>query len=322
MGTPIQEPDFSPDLFDIRHVIDIGLLSRNDILGDRGAKGWRASSLGYCLRRQLFDRAGVPATRNEGLSRTLWLGDIIHRAVQRMITDSGLMLAEEITLSLPDDDITGHVDLIWGGSVQDFDYQSIADRYGMFGADFISNYRKTLLGMYGEDAEFPVTMTEFKSANQWSAEGAYRDGVQFHHGIQAGVYKLMAESNPGQLPDTVEKIERFQVVMMAKSDLKMPVFDIFDSWSERAQDRLHFLNQFWAEQTIPPCTCGQDISWEARYCKYRHPADEGSKNPRCCMPELIDNADPEFWIDVITREVDEDVQRAVDEEEVLRREEG
>jgi hypothetical protein len=39
------------------------------------------------------------------------------------------------------------------------------------------------------------------------------------------------------------------------------------------------------------------------------------------MPELIDNADPEFWIDVITREVDEEVQRAKDEEEVLRREE-
>lgn len=320
MGTPIQEPGFDPGLHDIRHVIDLGLMARNEILGDSGAEAWRASSLGYCLRRQLFDRAGVPATRKEGLSRTLWLGDIIHRAVQRMVTDSGLMLAEEITLLDDDTHLSGHVDLIWGGTVQDFDYGAAADRYGVFGADFISNYRKSLNLLYGEGDVFPVTMTEFKSANQWSAEGAYRDGVQFHHGIQAGAYRFMAESHPEVFPDAVAEhggITRFQVVMLAKSDLKMPVFEIFPGWAGRAEERLHFLNEFWAEKMVPPCTCGQDIGWEKRYCKYRHPADEGKKDPRCCMPDLIEGADPAFWADVLTQEVEDEAQRSADEQEVL-----
>jgi hypothetical protein len=323
MGTPIQEPEL--DLSgDIRHIIDFGLASRNAIFGDSGAKAWRASSLGYCLRRQMFERAGVPKPRRDDGSRTLWLGDIIHRAVQQMIYNSGLLLAEEITLLDEELHLSGHVDLVWGGMIQDWDYDDLVETHSMYWADFITNYRKALIEHYGKDTFFKVTLTEFKSANQYSAEKAYTDGVSFHHGIQAGAYRLMAERNPSVFPEVVRRnrgIDQYQVVMLAKSDLKMPVFDIFPSAAERALERVSLLNQAWAEQVIPPCTCGQEISWEARYCAYRHPDDAGSRNPRCCMPELIEQADPSFWAEVLTEEIDEEAQRLADEQEVLPREE-
>ena len=321
MGTPIQEPGFEPGLHDFRHLIDIGLLSRREILGDSGAPAWRASSLGYCLRRQLFNRAKVPGTREPGGFRTLWLGDIIHRAVQRMVTDAGLMLGDEIALADEELNLTGHVDLIWGGPVQEIDYQAFADRYGVWGADFITHYRKSITSLYQGFPPFPVTMAELKSANQYSAERSFKEGVEFHHGMQAGGYRLMAERQPELLPPGVDGIERYQVVMIAKSDMKMPIFDIYDRWAQAALERVSLLNEAWAEQRIPPCTCGQDIKWEARYCMYQHPDDAGKKEPRCCMPDLIENADPSFWIDVVTGEVEEEAQRIADEEEVLPKEE-
>ena len=289
---PIQEPSFDPARHDIRHVLDIGLDARRDVLGAPKARGFRASSLGYCLRRQLLERAGVPVPPGGGDRglRTLWLGDLIHGGFQRMMRDSGLLIAEELTLEDPDTDMTGHVDMVWGGKVADLD-PDLHERVSTFTLDFISAFRDELRDRYGD--WFPITLAELKSAAQYGAEKAYTDGPSFHHVIQAGWYRGAAEKYPGNLPDVVIEggggIQRFQLVMIAKNDLKMPVFDILPSHAQRAMERAEELTALWddEEARLPPCTCGIDLSWEPRYCRYRDP-NSPDRNPACCGDHLTD----------------------------------
>lgn len=289
---PIQEPSFAPERHDIRHVLDIGLDARRGVMGMPKSKGFRASSLGYCLRRQVFERAGVerPGPDDMGL-RTLWLGDLIHGGFQRMMRDSGLLISEEFTLEDPTSDTTGHVDMIWGGEPHPLPSDA-HERLGTFTVDFITAYRDQLKFLYGD--WFPVTLAELKSAAQYSAEKAYTDGPSFHHVIQAGWYRGAAERHPERLPDVVLEsehglIERFQLVMIAKNDLRMPVFDILPSHATRAMDRADEVFDYWTDDRapVPPCTCGADLSWEPRYCKYRDPNSPAS-NPRCCGDTLIE----------------------------------
>lgn len=284
----IVEPEFDPAMFDIRHTFDAYLDAKASVFEPtKAAKGFRASSLGYCLRRQFLERAGVPKPGATG-SRTLFLGDIIHGGVQRAFTNMGLMLGEETAFEDEALQITGHVDMIWGGKIQphQLDEGGNSPQWIRFN-DFV---RELLVAKFGTDT-FPIVGAELKSAHQYSAEKAMREGPQFHHQMQAGMYDWFAENHPEQLPVGVEKVEKWQIVMIAKSDLKMPVFDVSPTMKRQAFERITELREYWEDKAMPACTCGVTISWEQKYCPYAY-------GNGCCDDSLIEDAPDSFWEEV------------------------
>jgi len=292
----IIEPEFDPALYDLRHVIDTGLRAKRDTLPSYTPKGWRSSSLGYCPRRQFYERAAVPKPDDGFLaSRTLWLGDMIHHGVQQMFRNSGLLIVEELALEDPDLHVQGHVDMVWGGVIPP-ELLPGEEGYSPKWQAFLLKYRADLLNLYGWERGFPITGTELKSAAQYSAEKMYAEGPQFHHVMQTASYKLMADRHREQLPDVLRKsgVDRWEIGVLAKSDLAMPRFDISATHVERVLERIEGLNAAWDAREVPECRCGKDISWEANYCAYK---DGGG----CCGSGLIEFAtSEEFWAGVET----------------------
>src|SRR6476659_5964620 len=114
----IVEPALDPALFDIRHVVDVALQTKAATRPVRTNKGWTAGSLGYCLRRQFYDRADIP-TKDDYPLRTFWVGDLIAGGLSNIVDNAGLLILSELHLIDPDLDLSGYVDMIWGGLVPD-----------------------------------------------------------------------------------------------------------------------------------------------------------------------------------------------------------
>ena len=283
----IPEPEFHQDRPDIRHVFDIALDAKAHAMPAPVPTGFRSSSLGYCLRRQFLERAGVPKAPQVG-SRTLWLGDQIHYGVQSTFKHLGLMLGEEVRFHDDDLQLTGHVDMIWGGKLQPNLVEPDAVSPNWY--RYLEQVREDLKRRYETD-EFPIMGAELKSAHQYSAEKAAREGPAFHHQMQAGSYDLLSEMHPEQLPIDVDAVEKWQIVMLAKSDLGMPVFDVSPTMKRQARERIEELVQWWESKALPPCTCGVTISWEQRYCPY-------AEGHSCCSDDLIETAPDSFWEEV------------------------
>lgn len=278
---PIHEPEFDSSRFDLRHVIDIGLQAKRELKPPRTNTGWTSGALGYCLRRQFLERAGVEVAESYPL-RTFWIGDLIHNGYQRQLAYSGLLIHEELHLVDEELDLSGYVDMVWGGIIPNFLTDDEKEYKPAF-QEWLKVYRDTLARVYGD--VFPVTGDEMKSANDYSARKMQQEGPQFHHLMQVASYALMEERN--QISDA--SIERWRLSIIDKSDGLMNVFEVRDSHVARAEERIRSLNDYWKARDLPPCTCGKDIPWEVRYCKY-------ATADGCCDAGLIETAtSEEFW---------------------------
>jgi hypothetical protein len=101
-------------LFDtgIRPAIDDYLALKAAEVSDYGDY-WSASSAGYCQRKLIFERLGVPPVIQRGRrtqNRVFEAGHIFHEWVQRITKEAGLSIAQE--LELQDDElmVRGHID--------------------------------------------------------------------------------------------------------------------------------------------------------------------------------------------------------------------
>lgn len=284
----IVEPAFDPARFDIRHVLDIGLAAKRSTSPPRTRSGWTSGNLGYCLRRQMFDRAEVPVVESLPY-RTFWIGDLIHDGYQRMMRNAGLLIREEAHLVDEELNLSGYVDMVWGGLIPE-GLSEDEEEYRQPWQDFLLDYRAELRQRYPEavDVGFPVTGDELKSANDFGARKMQSEGPQFTHLMQAASYWLMADRNPTQLEATVD---RWRLSIIDKSDGLMNVFEVRESHVAQAEERVGELNDLWSSRTVPPCTCGQKLNWEIKYCKYGDGTEKG-----CCEHGLIEKAESaEFW---------------------------
>lgn len=278
----ITEPPFDPARFDIRHIIDLGLQAKRETKTPRTSNRWTAGSLGYCLRRQFLDRAGVPVEEDLPL-RTFWIGDLIHDGYQRMMYNAGILLAEELHLVDEDLDLSGYVDMIWGGPIP-IGLLPHEQHHKEPWQDFLIRYRDEARTHWPEG--LPVTGDELKSANDYSARKMVSEGPSFHHLMQAASYGLILDRDPSQF---VTQVERWRLSIIDKSDGKMVVFEVREAHTQRALERVEKLNAYWKARELPPCTCGVEISWEKNYCKYRD-------GDGCCDPHLVEKAtSEEFW---------------------------
>lgn len=278
--------EFDPATGDIRAILDMGQAVQGSTKDPKAQTGWYASSLGYCLRRQFLDRAGVPSTRKEdGVRRVFWIGDVLENAVINRLRQSGLLLAEQIHVVSTNHHASGYIDFIYGGHPVDEDPEEL-EGYKPSWARYLTTYKAKVREAWPNGV--PITAVELKTANQYAAEKQFAEGPAFHNVMQGGFYEVVHSEEPEQFPEHIRKIDRFQLAVLAKSGGEMMVHDILESHKLKVLGRLDELNEAWPLE-LPPCTCGVVMGWEKTYCPY------ADGNGDCCDQGLIQNAPEDFW---------------------------
>jgi hypothetical protein len=96
----------------IRPVVDEWLLKKSREQRDYGDY-WSASSAGYCHRRLIFERLGVPHVEKDDdarKQRVFTSGTLFHEWIQGITKEAGLSIASEVELQDEDLMIRGHFD--------------------------------------------------------------------------------------------------------------------------------------------------------------------------------------------------------------------
>lgn len=235
------------DLFKtgIRPAVDAWLEEQSKEVRNYG-EYWSASSAGYCLRKNIFERLGVPHIEKESDERKQRIfssGKIFHEWIQRITKDAGLSIAQELELQDEELMIRGHVD------------------------DLIlfKEYTKAENGKYDGVNEHLI-LYDYKTAHSRSFHYAKDRPISYFHKMQVGTYMYMLRKGPKNvvMPKSAEfrgtgfmGVEESRVLKLSKDDLCMMEHQVF--WSEELEKEVlgywTTINRYWAEKKIPPCTC-------------------------------------------------------------------
>jgi hypothetical protein len=210
----------------VRQLIDDYLIAESKKVRDYG-EYWSASSAGYCMRKVIFERLGVPKNNEDARrQRVFTSGHIFHEWIQEITKAAGVSVAQEVELQDEDLMIRGHFD------------------------DLIL-------------ADDKLILYDYKTVNSRSFMWAKKNGnaMSHFHRMQLGtyVYMLKNTTNPDlvptleDLPDLAEarilKIEKDALMMGEQKLLWSPDLerDVVQYWKT--------LNGYWKKQTLPKCTC-------------------------------------------------------------------
>jgi hypothetical protein len=267
------------DLFSsgIRPAIDEYLQKLSEEERDYGDY-WSASSAGYCMRKNIFQRLKVPVTTEKvekaRKQRVFSSGHLFHEWIQGITKEAGLSIAQELELQDEELMIRGHIDdLVW---VQ---------------AEVITRYEK------GKPDEVKVSphliLYDYKTRNSRSFNFAKQPSP--HHRMQVGTYMYMLRNMDNNVEKSksglsfsnniyvdvggetlsTEKLTEARVLNIEKDTLRMA--EVQYLWDEELEadvkDYWTTLNSYWKERKMPPCTCE---TWAATekyndYFKYGEP---------------------------------------------------
>lgn len=215
-------------LFDtgIRPVIDQYLLDEAAKKRDYG-EYWSASSAGYCMRKLIFERLGVPHSTPDDprKQRVFSAGHIFHDWLQELTRDAGLSIAQEVELQDEKLMVRGHFD------------------------DLVLVDGKLIL-------------YDFKTVNSGAFTWAKKNGgtMSHYHRLQLATYMYMLRNGmyQQQYSPAIDELSEARILKISKDDLRMdeqqliytPALEkeIYEYWST--------LNGYWASRKIPKCTCG------------------------------------------------------------------
>ncbi len=198
----------------IRPAFDAYLLEKAKEVRDYGDY-WSASSAGYCQRKVIFERLGVPhvETDSDGrLQRVFLMGHKMHEAIQEVTKEAGLSIASEDELIDDKLMIKGHFD------------------------DLIKT-------------ESGLILYDYKSVNSMSFKYK-KDKMSHYHEYQLGTYLYMLRKQYKDLKEArilnVSKddwrMSEMQLFWTPKLEKK-----VYEYWST--------LNGYWKAKKIPRCTC-------------------------------------------------------------------
>jgi len=142
------------DLFNtgIRPAVDAWLLEKSKEVRDYG-NYWSASSAGYCQRKVIFERLGVPHVETESdarKQRVFTAGHLFHDWLQQLTRDAGLSIAQELELQDEDLMVRGHFDdlVLVEGKLILYDYKTVNSQSFKYKKDNMSHYHWLQLGTY------------------------------------------------------------------------------------------------------------------------------------------------------------------------------
>lgn len=223
-------------LFDtgVRPYIDYYLKKKSEEIRNYG-EYWSASSGGYCMRRVIFERLGVPHVEKDSDARKQRLfeaGHVFHKWYQDITKNAGISIAQELELQDEDLMVRGHID------------------------DLVLLDGKLIL---------------YDAKTQNSRAFTYQKGrpISYYHKMQLGTYMYMLRKKKDGLnwDDPIEgkrivwgltkDLTEARILKISKDDLRMDENQLL--WDEQLEDDIvnywEKLNSYWADKKIPPCTC-------------------------------------------------------------------
>lgn len=207
---------------------------------------WSASSAGYCMRKLIFERLGVPKNNEDARrQRVFTSGHIFHNWIQEITKKAGISLAQEVELQDEELMIRGHFD-------------------DLIRIQLDESGEPVTLG--SEPRGEQVILYDYKTVNSRSFMWAKKNGntMSHFHRMQLGTYMYMLNSkslvfkNPKEKyefpPNSIQearilKIEKDTLMMGEQQLMWTPDLekDVVDFWRT--------LNGYWKKQTMPKCTC-------------------------------------------------------------------
>lgn len=224
----------------IRPLIDSHLLEESRKLRDYGDY-WSASSSGYCMRRLIFERLGVPKIEQEDEARkqrVFTAGHVFHEWIQKITKDTGLSIAQELELQDEDLMVRGHIDdlVLIDGKLILYDYKSVNSRafiWAKKNGNKISHYHRMQVGTY-----------MYMLRNMDKDIEKSKSGLSFSNHIIGNNF-----STENLTEARILKIEKENLMMMEQQLLWSPELekDVVGYWKT--------LNAYWKTRKIPACTC-------------------------------------------------------------------
>lgn len=219
----------------VRQLVDDYLVEESRKVRDYGDY-WSASSAGYCMRKVIFERLGVPKIEQEGdarKQRVFTAGHIFHDWIQQLTEETGVSIAQEMELESDEIMVRGHFDDIIRANDKYilYDYKTVNSRSFMWAkknGNAMSHFHRLQLGTY---------LYLFNS-NEWRKWGDYSK-INDDYPVELGP---LTEAR-------ILKIEKENLMMMEQKlewtpDLER---DVVQYWTT--------LNGYWKSQTMPKCTC-------------------------------------------------------------------
>lgn len=222
---------------------------------------WSASSAGYCMRKLVMERLGVPPVTplDERKTRVFEAGDIFHSWIQGITRESGLSVAQELELQDESFMIRGHIDdlvLIGGGKPE----LVVSDE------DTSSERRQWVESK-------KLILYDYKTVHSKSFHWSKKNGgaVSHYHRLQVGTYMYMLRKsdpiveNVGSDNDPIPvaklmlgtELTEARILKISKDDLCMEELQVL--WTPELEDEVlaywTTLNKYWVERKLPPCTC-------------------------------------------------------------------
>lgn len=231
-------------LFDsgIRPAIDNYLLEEAAKERDYGDY-WSASSAGYCMRKLIFERLGVPAVTKESdgrRQRVFTSGHIFHKWVQDITKNTGLSIAQELELQDEELMVRGHID------------------------DLVL-IKTPITDTLGTSNREDLILYDYKTQNSRAFTWQKGRPVSYFHRLQVGTYMYMLRKGAvtdlkqykALQPEDVKDLSEARILKISKDDLRMDENQVL--WdAELEADVIAYwelLNSFWESKMIPPCSC-------------------------------------------------------------------
>lgn len=202
----------------VRPAIDAYLLKKSEEKRDYG-EYWSASSAGYCMRKIMFERLGVPyANEDARKTRVFESGHIFHSWLQGITKNAGLSVVQELELQDEELMIRGHID------------------------DLILIEKNYILYDY---------KTQNSRAFHWQKKNG--SNLSYYHKMQLGTYMMMLK----KAAQPWNKVKEARILKISKDDLSMAE-DVL-MWSDELEAEImgfwQTLNKYWTERKMPACTC-------------------------------------------------------------------
>lgn len=231
-----------PDLFNtgIRPAIDQHIAKLAEEKRDYGDY-WSASSAGYCMRKNIFDRLQIPHTTEEvdkaRKQRIFSCGHIFHDWIQQITKEAGLSIAQELELQDEDLMVRGHID--------DLVLLPPEDETHMF-------------------TESNLILYDYKTRNS-KGFATYSKIPSYFHKMQTGTYVYMLRKREwvegfNKTDREVGDLSEARILNISKDDLRMTEVQYMysDKVEKEVVDYWTTLNGYWEEKKLPPCTCDKE----------------------------------------------------------------